>query len=85
MVGSRNNSSFGENFQRQTNRRSRVAARSFLPTYTALFNLTPIESLKICNSNAMHRGKKFFAAIFSAIVYSITGLLTFVLGVSCQF
>ena len=28
-----------------------------------------IESLKISNSNAMHRGKKFLTAIFGAIVY----------------
>ena len=30
----------------------------FLKRFTALFNRIPIESLKICNSNAMHLGKK---------------------------
>ena len=28
----------------------------------------PIESLKICNSNTMHLGKKFVASIFSVVV-----------------
>ena len=46
-----------------------MAARNFLPRCTAFFNRIPVESLKICNSNAMHLGKKFLAAIFSAILY----------------
>ena len=46
-----------------------MAARNFLPRCTAFFNRIPIESVKICNSNAMHLGKKFLAAIFSAILY----------------
>ena len=29
----------------------------FLPKCTAFFNRIPLESLKICNSNAMHIGK----------------------------
>ena len=33
------------------------------------FNRIPIESLKICYSNAMQLGQKFLAAIFSAILY----------------
>ena len=33
------------------------------------FNRIPIESVKICNSNVMHLGKKFIAAIFSAILF----------------
>ena len=47
-----------------------MAARNFLPRCTAFFNRIPIQSLRIRNSNAMHLGKKFFAAIFSVIVYS---------------
>ena len=46
-------------------------ARNFLPRCTALFNRIPIESLRILNSNAMHLGKKFLAAIFSVIVYCL--------------
>ena len=45
-----------------------MAARNFLPRCTAFFNPIPIESLKICDSNAMHLGKKLLAAIFSALV-----------------
>ena len=41
-----------------------------LPRCTAFFNRIPTESLWIRNSNAMHLGKKFLAAIFSVIVYS---------------
>ena len=41
----------------------------FLPRCSAFFNQIPIESLKICNSNAVYLGKKFLAAIFSAILY----------------
>ena len=44
-----------------------MAARNFLPRCTAFFNRIPMESLKICYSNAVHLGKKFLAAIFSAI------------------
>ena len=46
-----------------------MAARNFLPRCTAFFNRIPMESLKICYSNAVHLGKKFLAAIFSAILY----------------
>ena len=46
-----------------------MAARNFLPRCTAFFNRILIESLKICYSNALHLGKKFLAAIFSAILY----------------
>ena len=46
-----------------------MGARNFLPRCTALFNRIPIESLKICHSNAVHVGKKFLAAIVSAILY----------------
>ena len=34
-----------------------MAARNFLPRFTAFFHRIPIESLKICNSSAMHLGK----------------------------
>ena len=56
-----------------------MIALKFLPRCTAFFNQIPIESLKICNSNAIHLGKKFLTAIFSAIFYSvfkITRILT---------
>ena len=43
----------------------------FFTDYTAFFNRIPIESLKICNSNAMHLGKKFLAASFGAFPYRI--------------
>ena len=47
-----------------------MAARNFLPRCTAFFNrIPPIESSKIRNSNALHLGKKFLAAIFSLIFY----------------
>ena len=42
----------------------KMAARNFLP----FFNRIPKESFLICNSNAMHLGNKFIAAIFSAIL-----------------
>ena len=41
----------------------------FTEMHSAFFNRIPIGSLKICNSNAMHLGKKFLAAIFSAILH----------------
>ena len=47
-----------------------MATRNFFPRCTAFFNRIPIELLKICNLKAMHLGKKFLAAIFSAILYS---------------
>ena len=47
----------------------KMAARNFLPKCILFFNRIPIESLRICNSNAMHLGKKFLAAIFSVTVY----------------
>ena len=53
-----------------------MADRNFLPRCTAFFNQIPIESLKICNSNAMHLGKKFLAAIFSAILYLMSQFIT---------
>ena len=39
-----------------------------LPRCIAFFNRITIESLKIHRSNAVHLGKKFVAAIFSAII-----------------
>ena len=45
------------------------AEEFFLPRCTAVFSRIPIESLKICDSKAMHLGKKFLAAIFSTILY----------------
>ena len=47
----------------------KMAARNFLPRCTAFYDRIPIKSLRIRNSNALHLGKKFLAAIFSAIVY----------------
>ena len=47
----------------------KMAARNFLPRCIAFYNRIPIDSLTIPNSNAMHLGKKFLAAIFSVIVY----------------
>ena len=48
-----------------------MAARNFLPRCTAFYNRIPIDSLTIPDSNTMHLGKKFLAAIFSVIVYPI--------------
>ena len=48
----------------------KMAAKNFLPRCIAFYNRIPIDSLAIPNSNAMHLGKKFLAAIFSVIVYS---------------
>ena len=48
-----------------------MAARNFLPRCIAFYNRIPIDSLKIHHSNAMHLDKKFLAAIFSVIVYSL--------------
>ena len=45
----------------------KMAARNFLPGCTAFCNRIPIDSLTIPDSNAMHLGKKFLAAIFSVI------------------
>ena len=47
----------------------KMAARNFVLRCTTFFSRIPIESIKICNSNAMHLGKKFLAAIFSAILF----------------
>ena len=47
-----------------------MVAKSLLPRCTAFFNRISIESLEICNSSAMHLGKKFVATILSAILYS---------------
>ena len=41
----------------------------FLPRCFAFYNRIPIDSLTIPDSNAMHLGKMFLAAIFSVIVY----------------
>ena len=41
----------------------------FFTEMHCVFNRIPIESLKICTSNAMHLGKKFLTAIFSAVLY----------------
>ena len=48
----------------------KISAKKCLPRCTAFFERISIESLKIRNTNAMHLGKKFLDAIFSAIVYS---------------
>ena len=48
----------------------KIVVTNFLPRCTTFFNNLPMESLEICNSNAVQLGKKFLAAIFSAILYS---------------
>ena len=57
-----------------------MAARNFLPRCNAFFYRIPIESLKICDSNEMHLGTKFLAAIFSAILYC-----SYVRAIHCTF
>ena len=49
-----------------------MAASNFLQRCTAFFYRNPIESLMVRNQNAMHLGKTFLGAIFSAIVYSFS-------------
>ena len=46
-------------------------SKDFFTYYIAFFNRIPIQSLKIRNSNVVHLGKKFLAAIFSVISFSI--------------
>ena len=46
-----------------------MAVRKSLPRGIAFYDLILIDSLTIPNSNEMHLGKKFLAAIFSLIVY----------------
>ena len=48
----------------------KMASKNFLPRCTVFFIQIPIESLKVCNSNSMHLGKKILTAIFSAILNS---------------
>ena len=48
---------------------TRDGGEEFLTKMHCVFNRIPFESLRIRDSNAMHLGKKFLAAIFSAIVY----------------
>ena len=44
-------------------------AEKFFTKIHCNLNRIPIQSLRFRNQNAMHLGKKFLAAIFSAIIY----------------
>ena len=50
---------------------AKIATRNFLPRCTTFLDQIPIKSLRIRNWNAMHFGKKFLDAIYSAIVYCV--------------
>ena len=49
----------------------KMAARNFLPVFTAFFNRIRIASLKIHKWNAMHHGETFCAAIFKVMAYCL--------------
>ena len=46
-----------------------MAARGFLPRCIALYDRTPIDSLTIPYSNAVHFGGGFLAAVSGVLIY----------------